>query len=237
MSPFGSVRAVALDLDNTVIDFSASREAGLDAVLARIAKQGYTVDRAKFLARHQALVKAEDGLYLTKGTWMQVGERFATLAREYGLPSDGFVAALAELYTETRLGHLKMFPESVAALEALKAKYPLYLVTNGPPASQHREIEATGVSPYFRRMFVCEDYAMRKPNPAMFEKIRAEAGVANEAMMIAGDVFEADIEVPRKLGWRTVWVVRDDKERAAADRSRADAVVRSIGELPALLRA
>jgi 2-haloacid dehalogenase len=236
MSPFGSVRAVALDLDNTVIDFSASRKVGLEAVLARIDKDGYKVDRAKFLKRHQELAKAEDALYLTRGVWMQVGERFATLAREYGLPSDGFAAGLADLYTQARLANLRMYPESKVALEALKERFPLYLVTNGPPASQHREIEVTGVSPYFRRMFVCEDYALRKPDPRIFEKIRAEAGVAPEEMMIAGDFFEADIEMPRKLGWRTAWVVRDNKERAAADRSRADAVVRSIGEVPALLR-
>ena len=78
---------------------------------------------------------------------------------------------------------------------------------------------------------------VRKPDPRIFEMIRAEAGVAPEAMLIAGDFFEADIEEPRKLGWRTVWVVRDEKERKAADPARADAVVRSLADLPPLLRA
>jgi HAD superfamily hydrolase (TIGR01549 family) len=232
---FASVRAIALDMDNTVIDFAGSRKAALDGVVARIAAAGYTVDRKAFLARHRALTDAEDEAYLKTGAWRPTVERFAMLCREFAVPSDGFAHELTEFYGETRYAHLHEYPETKAALTALKARFPLFLITNGPAAPQHREIEVTGVAPYFVKTFVCEDHGLRKPDPRMFELVRKAAGVANESMMMVGDFWEADIETPRKLGWATAWVVRDDARRKAADRARADAVIRSVGDLPGLL--
>lgn len=235
MAPFGTVRAIALDLDQTLIDFAASRAAGLDAVLARIASARHHVDRRDFLERHRQLTAAEDTAYLRRGAWAPTAGRFASLCLEFGLPSDGFAEELASLYAETRYANLRQFPEAAAALKRLKARHPLFLVTNGPSASQHREVEVTGVAPYFQRIFVCEDFGLRKPDPRIFDMIREEAGVPPEAMLIVGDFFEADIEVPRELGWRTVWVVRDDGDRARADPARADAVVKSVADVPRLI--
>lgn len=222
-------------MDQTIIDFAGSRKAALDAVLARIARDGYTIDGRAFLARHKELTDAEDAGYMATGAWRPTAERFATLCREFAVPSDGYAEALTEFYGETRYAHLRQYPETDAALTALKARFPLFLVTNGPSAPQHREIDVTQVAPYFVKTFVCEDHNLRKPDPRMFEIVRAAAGVEPSAMMMVGDFWEADIETPRKLGWKTAWVVRDDARRKAAPAGRADAVVRSVAELPALL--
>ena len=232
---FAAVRAIALDMDNTVIDFAGSRQAALEAVLGRISSAGHTVDPKRFLARHFALTEAEDQVYLHTGAWKPTVERFATLCREFRLPADGFAHELTELYGETRYADLHEYPETKATLTALAARFPLFLITNGPAAPQHREIEVTGVAPYFVKTFVCEDHGLRKPDPRMFEIVRNAAGVPNDSMMMVGDFWEADIETPRRLGWATAWVVRDDARRKAADPARADAVIRSVGDLPGLL--
>ena len=235
MDPFSRVRAIALDMDQTIIDFAGSRQAALDAVLRKVNAAGHSVDRTQFLARHRELTDAEDDAYIKTGAWRPTVERFATLCREFGMPSDGYAHEITEFYGETRYGHLHPYPETNAALTALKARFPLFLITNGPSAPQHREIDVTGVAPYFVKTFVCEDHHLRKPDPRIFELGRAAAGVPNESMLMVGDFWEADIETPRKLGWSTVWVVRDEARRKAADPTRADAIVRSVGDLPALL--
>lgn len=235
MNPFAGVRAIALDMDNTIIDFAGSRKAALEAVLDKMKAAGYGVDRKAFLARHRELTDLEDKLYIETGKWRPTVERFATLCREFNMPSDGYAHEITEFYGEARYGHLHQYPETNAALTALKARFPLFLVTNGPAAPQHREISVTAVAPYFVKTFVCEDHGMRKPEPEMFELVRKAAGVPDKAMMMVGDFWEADIETPRKLGWATAWVIRDDARRKAADPGRADAVIRSVGELPGLL--
>jgi putative hydrolase of the HAD superfamily len=222
-------------MDQTIIDFAGSRAAGLEAVLGRAAAAGYPLDRREFLRRHRALTDAEDAAYLKTGAWTPLPLRYRELCRSFGMPHDGFAEELASLYTETRYASLRQYPETHEALTALKARFPLFLVTNGPSPPQHREIKVTNVAPYFVKTFVCEDLGLRKPDPRMFESVRQAAGVPAEAMVMVGDFWEADIETPRKLGWRTVWVIRDDEQRAAADPSKADAVVRSVGDLPDLL--
>ena len=222
-------------MDQTIIDFAGSRAVGLDAALAKIAQAGYRVDRREFLARHKALTQAEDQEYVRTGAWTPLPKRYRALCREFGLPHDGFAEELASHYSETRYANLHAYPETDAALTALRGKFPLFLVTNGPSPPQHREIEVTGVARYFAKTFVCEDLGLRKPDPRMFEAVRAAAGVEPHEMMMVGDFWEADIERPRAMGWKTVWVVRDDAARAAADPSKADAVVRSVAELPGLL--
>lgn len=229
------VKAAAFDLDQTLIDFAGSRRAGLEAMLGRIAAAGLTVDRGAFLGRHKELTALEDESYLRSGTWSPTEARFRTLCEEFGFPADGFAGELTQVYTEARYANLRKYPETEGVLKALRGRLPLFLVTNGLSAHQHREIEVTGVAPFFDRLFVCDDFGLRKPDPKIFEMIRGAAGVQPPEMLMVGDFWEADIEVPRRLGWRTVWVVRDDGLRAAADRSKADAVVRSVAEVPGLL--
>jgi len=235
MALFEGVKAIAFDLDQTLIDFAASRRAGLEALLAEIKRAGFTVDRSAFLARHRELNFRDDDVYIKTGIWRPSETRLRTLAEEFSLPADGFLKRMEEAYVETRYANLHPYPESEGVLRALSVHYPLFLVTNGPAAPQHREIVVTGLSKYFRRLFVCDDYGLRKPDPRMFEMIRAEAAVEPREMLIAGDWYEADIEVPRRLGWRTAWVVREEDRNARADRSAADAVVRTVAEIPGLL--
>lgn len=235
MALFTGVKAIAFDLDQTLIDFAASRRAGLDALLARVAAAGYRVERKAFLARHKQLTVLEDESYLRTGTWNPTEARFRKLCDEFALPADGFAGELTQVYTEARYANLRQYPETEGVLEALRGRLPLFLVTNGPSAHQHREIEVTHVAPYFERLFVCDDFGLRKPDPKIFDMIGQAAGVSPHEMLIVGDFWQADIEVPRKLGWRTAWVVRDDEKRALAEPGRADAVVRDVSEVPRLL--
>lgn len=235
MADFTKVRAVVFDLDQTLIDFNASRGAALEEVLDRIHAQGYPVPRQAFLNRHSELTRAEDEAYLATGTWRPTEERFEALCREFALPGDGFGARLARLYQEARYRSLRPFPEARGVLCALSPHPPLYLVTNGPAKHQHREVEVTGLAPFFRHVFVCDDWGLRKPDPRVFEMIRAQAAVAPDEILIVGDNFPADIETPRKLGWRTAWIVREAEAFAKAGSAGADAVVRTVAEIPPLL--
>jgi FMN phosphatase YigB (HAD superfamily) len=231
----GEVRAVAFDFDQTLVDLASARAAGIDAVLRKIAAAGHTVDGGDFRRRFEALTLKDDAHYLETGYYRPTQPRIEQVCRECGLPSNGFGAALFGVYAEARYGALAPYPETVGALRTLSGRKPLFMITNGSWAGQHRSIEATGLAPFFERVFVCDDYGLRKPQVAMFEMLRQAAGVEPFQILIVGDNPLADIDVPRKLGWRTAWIVRDDAQRAVADRARADAVLRSVGEVPGLL--
>jgi len=235
VSRFSRVRAIAFDMDQTLIDFAGSRQAGLEAVLARIEAAGFAVPRERFIESHDAHAVREDDHYHATGTWRPTGERFRDLCIEFALPHDGFADELTATYVRVRYATIRPYPETRAALEALRPRYPLFLVTNGPSSHQHREIEATGLAPHFARLFVVDDYGLRKPDERVFEMVRDAAGVRDDEMLIVGDNPVADIDVPRRRGWATAWVVRDAARRRRADPGRADAVVRSVADVPGLL--
>ncbi len=235
MPDFSRVKAIAFDMDETLIDFGTSRRAGLDAVMARVRAAGFDIPRQQFLDSHDTHARSEESSYLATGSWRPTAERFRDLCVQYDMPHDGFAKALADAYFQARFANLHPYPETRAVLERLRPLYPLFLVTNGPAANQHREMDVTGVAPFFRQTFVCDDYGMRKPDRRIFEMLRSAADVPDENMLIVGDNVVADIEMPRELGWATVWVIRDDGRRAQADPTRADAIVRSVAEVPGLL--
>src|SRR6267378_3385444 len=96
VKPFEGLRALVFDMDQTLIDFAASRVAGLGAAYEMLTKRGYGVPRAAFLRRHSELASQEDAAYLAAGTWRPTQERFRILCEEFSLPSDGLAVDLTQ---------------------------------------------------------------------------------------------------------------------------------------------
>jgi HAD superfamily hydrolase (TIGR01509 family) len=229
------VRAVAFDFDQTLVDLSSARAAGIQAMLGVMAAAGQAVDGDEFRRRFEALTVKDDATYLETGYYRPTQSRIEQICRESGLPANGLGQSLFGVYAKARYGALKPYPETLGALRALSGRRPMFMITNGAAAGQHRGIQASGLAPFFERVFVCDDYGLRKPQVEMFEMLRKAAGVEASQMLIVGDNPVADIDVPRRLGWKTAWVVRDDAQRAGADLTRADVVLRGVGDVPALL--
>lgn len=99
-------------------------------------------------------------------------------------------------------------PDALTVLDALAARYPLGLITNGPSDAQRAVVEALGVAPYFRWLLVSgdPDLGIRKPNPAIFHRALQLAGCPPEAALYIGDSPANDIAGAASAGLRSCWL-------------------------------
>jgi putative hydrolase of the HAD superfamily len=88
----------------------------------------------------------------------------------------------------------------ISTLEALAAKFPLYIYTNNNLSLSARIMELLGVSHLFRKVFTIESFWRAKPDPENLNSILAEIGRAPSECLFAGDRYDIDLRLPEKLG-------------------------------------
>lgn len=221
---------VFLDLDNTILDFSAAER---NALRRALGEMGFSPDNEQ-LARYSVIniaqwEKLEDGLISREETLVS---RFEIWFRELGLSLSG---AEANHRYEGYLheGHWFM-PGAEALLERLHGEYGLYLASNGVASVQASRIASAGIARYFDGIFISEELGANKPDPAFFEACFARIpDFRLERALMVGDSLSSDIRGGKNAGMKTCWFNPGQKE--ARPELRADYEVRSLEELPGLL--
>lgn len=124
-----------------------------------------------------------------------------------------------------------VFPHAHEVLETLKAKYPMSIITNGFPESQHRKMEASNLRHYFDHLVISEEVGFAKPHEGIFLAALEKAGVDKHEVIMIGDNTHADIEGAQNAGIRAVWFNPHGEERP----EHIETEIRSLRELLSLL--
>jgi putative hydrolase of the HAD superfamily len=227
-------RAVLFDLDDTLIPEEPAIEAGFAAVAERVWGSSSTErirslwDGTNQVLRDQAPAQAYlAAVHITASDLLHgslVGggrdadslraflpfyfeHAFDPVLPEFARP---LTRELVDLWRETRLAALSVYPETVGVLEWLSGEVPLALVTNGLSKLQRDKLELTGLSEYFASVVVAEEVGAAKPDTAMFHKTLGRLQLdANEAVMVGNDL-ERDIVGARSAGLATIQITRAD---------------------------
>lgn len=211
-------------------------------LLAYLQAAGYDLNPADFHTRFGAQMRAYDEQ--RQADWVEYTATYmlgATLA-ELGLPAPPpkvAAQALAAYYRHSE-SLWQPVPQLHATLQGLAAQgYRLGLLSNaGDAANVHRLIDAADLRRYFDPIVISAAAGLRKPNPAVFELVRAAWGVpASECVMI-GDTLGADILGAQLAGMRNVWVTNHAAHPAnIAHRGNIipEAEIPGLADLPALL--
>lgn len=204
---------MSFDLDGTLLD---SRSAWRD---------GFAPPFARLAARYPALRALGDPAHVhddifqpflmaawkrTRGEWTPeyVREGWRLLLERHATADPAAADAAFEEYEATWPGLMRLFGESLAVLDAVRARYPLVLVTNGNAAQQRMKIAAHDLERWFRHIVVSEEVGLLKPDPAIFAHAIAPLGVPPEAALHIGDTRAQDIAGARAAGWQSAWVNR-----------------------------
>jgi phosphoglycolate phosphatase len=133
--------------------------------------------------------------------------------------------------------HLRpaLMPGVRRVLRQLARKYELGLVTSGNGARVRGQLRKFRVAEIFRAAVFAEDARHRKPHPAPLKVALTRMRVRPGECVYVGDSPE-DVEMAQRAGVRTVAVFGPFPNHARLRRARADALLDSIGELPAAVR-
>jgi putative hydrolase of the HAD superfamily len=229
------VKALLLDLDDTLLDYSG----GVDECWAgACGSVSHGLDQAALIL---SLAEARRTFWSDPernrrervdmlGAWRKIVED--ALGRCGGRVPEGTALAIAEDFAARRRTAMRLFPEARGCLEQLRtAGIALALVTNGDARQQRDKIERHDLTRFFDAIVIEGEFGVGKPEEAVYRAaLDALRAPAAEAWMV-GDHLEFDVAGPQRLGLRGVWIDRAGAGLPPDSRVRPDRIIRALTEL------
>ncbi len=189
---------LTFDCYGTLIDWEAGILAAMKPILAA---HGASMEDDRLLETYAALESdAEAGEYRPYRTIL--AEVVAGFGRRLGFePSEDERRALAD-----SVARWPAFPDTVAALRALKERYKLAIVSNVDQdlfAATARHLDVA-----FDHVITAGDVRAYKPAEAMFRAVFERTGMPRERILHVAQSLYHDVVPARRLGLATVWVNR-----------------------------
>jgi putative hydrolase of the HAD superfamily len=188
-----------------------------DALRVGLRAGGADVPDAEFEREYERCRRAQDGftrpLARRFGVDPAVLERAAAAAWRY--PSDA------------------MYADVLPSLRRVAAGFAIGVLANQPAATR-AALERDGVAPFVEHWVLSGDLGLSKPDPRLFAHAIGVGGRPPERVAYVGNRLDNDVRPARAAGMRTVWLLRGEAPAAptANQRAEADAVIRSLAELP-----
>lgn len=132
-------------------------------------------------------------------------KRFYLTLKHFGHDDIDLARKIGDDYVLFSAEKTKLFPYVHEALNYLKDKYHLYIITNGFEEVQLKKIRNCQLEKYFRKIITSEKAGVQKPHQQIFEyALEAADAKPTESLMI-GDDFEGDIRGAKAVGMDQVY--------------------------------
>ena len=129
------------------------------------------------------------------------------------------ISAGIEKYWDCKIGFMTSAPGAKAVLSWLHDKYPLAVVSNGPPLKQAGKIVRLGLSHFFSRtapgekvqthlFYATAEEGRVKPYPYLWGLARGAVGYRPTRSLMVGDRFWEDMFGAKRLGMITVKITQ-----------------------------
>ncbi|HEV7652543.1 MAG TPA: HAD family hydrolase [Actinophytocola sp.] len=223
------IRAVCLDIDDTLIDFTATARRALCDLIGRDdmwSRWQRTTDE------HVAMVVAGELSYEQMHR-----ERTKAFFADLGALLDDELVADLERRRCTRLSAAwRLYDDTLPCLDWLRAAgVRLAAVTNASGSHQRTKLDTLGIGRFFDTVVIAGELGAAKPNPVIFHTACDRLGVPVEAAVHVGDLLDADAIGARDAGLHGVWL---DRALTGCHDIAAYAgvhVIESLADLPELL--
>ena len=231
------MKALLLDLDDTLLDYSGGAErcwaeacAAVAGALEQPRLVGALVASRRWFWDDPVRHRRERTNMLR--AWTQIA---ADALARYGAPAPELAAALAADFAARRRAVMDLFPETLACLGELRARgLPLALVTNGDATEQRWKIEHCALAPFFGAIVIEGEVGAGKPDAVVYETALKGLGVeAGPDVWMVGDHLEFDVAGAQRAGLRGVWIDRGGSGLPREATVRPDRIVRALAEVVA----
>ncbi|OLR91676.1 HAD family hydrolase [Actinokineospora bangkokensis] len=218
------ITAVCLDIDDTLIDFTAGARAAVHRLVGR--DDLWPAWQAVTDEHHARAVAGEFDHDTMRRT------RTRAFLADLGAWVDEDAVAVLE---DRRLAHMRggwrLFPDTVPCLDWLRAAgLRIAAVTNASGPHQRARLADLGLARFFDAVLSPASTGTAKPDPRIFHAACDQLGAPPAQTLHVGDRLDLDAEAARAAGLHGVWL-----DRTAAGPPPDLPVVDSLAALPALL--
>lgn len=224
------IKKIIIDVDDTLFDFRKSERLAISETLSDLGIEPndetvslYSrINHEQWKALERGEVKREELLF----------RRFELLFEALGVEGS---SKLAQSKYERHLGEQVHYVDgAIELLEQLLPRYELYIASNGTAIVQDPRIEKSGISRYFKGIFISERIGYNKPDRRFFDVCLEKMGCPERSeVIIFGDSLTSDILGGINAGVATCWFNPSGKENAT-DLS-PDYEVRRLLDFPKIL--
>lgn len=220
------IKAVIFDLDNTLVDFMAMKEAAIDAAIVSMIDAGLTMTREEAKREIYAIYR-ESGIEDQNVLDKFLTRRFGSI--DYRIHAAGIVG-----YRRAREAALVLYPHvHYTLVQLVKRGLKLAVVSDAPRLQAWLRLSQLYLHHLFDVVVTFEDTYKRKPDPGPFRVALERLGITADEAVMVGDWAERDISGAAQLGMKTVFARYGDTFGTTT--SGADHDINDIIELLAVL--
>ncbi|MBN4071162.1 YjjG family noncanonical pyrimidine nucleotidase [Crocinitomix catalasitica] len=202
------VKHIFFDLDHTLWDFDLNSAETLTELFDQYnlgdcieSSQTFVENYQRINARFWKMYR-EGNIEKAKLTYIRFMETFEL----FGMQSDrDYAEKFASDYLARCPLKTHVFPTAIDTLQALKARFPLHIITNGFKEVQSVKMSSSGLDKFFDVVLYSEDVGVNKPDPRVFEKALELANAKNTESVMIGDNLDADIIGAENVGMKTIF--------------------------------
>ena len=203
------VKAVFIDIDNTILDFHKSAEKAIEITFNEL---GFNYNESVlgiFHTINDALWESLERKEITKPELYDM--RWKQIFGKLGISFDAL--EMEKIFKSTLSGIAIPVDHARDLLEYLYKKYPLYAATNSSYDHQKKRLTQSGFLQYFDDLFVSERIGAVKPEKKFFDVCFEKIGNTNPSeAVIIGDSITADILGGQNCGLKTIWFNPNNQE-------------------------
>ena len=234
--------AILFDLDDTILAAYGRPELAWSTVIAEFAPLLSPLSNSEVLTAVLATASSfwsdperhrEWRLKIRDARREIVARTFSELARRgENVPSAEVQTRFADRFSDYRNENLRLFPDSHAVIDALRANgVKLALITNGASEHQREKIARFELEHRFHHIQIEGEHGFGKPEPRAYLHAMETLGVEARETWIVGDNLEWEVTAPQKLGIHAIWYDPHGSGVPEGSVARPDRVVRTLSEL------
>lgn len=176
MAHFTDIRALAFDLDGTLVDSAPGLASAVDAALTELQLPAAGVERVATWIGNGADILIERALH-----WAQGHAPCAEALREARILFD-------KHYADTVESGSLLYPNVQETLATLAThNLPMAIVTNKPTPFVAPLLQSLGIAHYFSLVIGGDDVAAKKPHPAPLFMVLGKFGLLPGELLFVGD--------------------------------------------------
>lgn len=212
-SKLASLKWVLLDLDNTLWDFDKNAKEALKELFHRHKLElhtGFQVDQ--FIHLYEDVNKAYWSKYEKGEVSKEVlrTRRFTDTFEQMGLSPALYPTSAWEEYLEICPVMTQMIPGALEALEIIKTKFSIGILTNGFEKTQSTKLKCSGIEPFVDYFQSSERIGIAKPSEDFFKHALNYLGSNQNEVLYIGDNLITDVQGGLDAGIHTFHYVYDE---------------------------
>lgn len=202
MKAFKKYSHLFFDLDNTLWDFTTNSYHAMKSAFVRVERQ---FDETEFNQLFHVYSNNNRLLWdeYRKGNILKkelVSLRFKLTFDALDVKGIDPLE-MNDIYLDEMPGQKRLVNGALSVLDYLSAKgYNMFIITNGFTKVQHKKLESSGISKYFKKVFISEEIMAPKPAPAIFEYALMSANAPKSGSLMIGDDLESDARGALRFG-------------------------------------